>query len=219
MTRAAKPRGVVLLHGHGRSGRSMAWLNRQLQAEGYATWAPTYRSLIHPMPTIIRQLRPGIAAFAAEVDGPIHFVTHSLGGLVALALLKTWQPVWPGYVVMLGPPLGGSEWADLLARLRLDRIALGPVGPGLRTGQAHDWPAITFPLGIIAGDRPLDPILPRLVIRGPNDGKVSVAATRIDGMGDHITLPVSHTFMLRNQLVLRQILSFLEFQRFQHRPM
>lgn len=115
---------------------------------------------------------------------------------------------------MLGPSSGGNEWADLLARFRLGRVALGPVG-----AKSRDRPAITFLLGVIADDRPLDPIPPRLVVRGPSDGKVSVAATRIDGMGDHITLPVSHIFMLRSQLVFQQILSFLEIQRFPHRPM
>lgn len=168
------------------------------------------------MPTIVRKLQPGIAAFAAEVDGPIHVVTHSLGGLVALALFHAWQPARLGSVVMLGPPLGGSEWADLLARFHLDRVALGPVGPSLCTGQARAWPEISFPLGIIAGNRPLDPFLPRLVLPGPSDGKVSVAATRMEGMRDHITLPVSHTFMLRNKAVLQQVLTFLEAGRFRH---
>lgn len=153
--------GVLLLHGHGRLGASMALLARAARRARYATLAPSYpyrRSLGE----IVAWLAPRVAAFEGEFAGPLHIVTHSLGGLVARALIAAHRPQRLGRVVMLAPPNGGSELADLLIRMRLDRIALGAAGAHLRTGRAMaDEVAlgqVDYPLGIIAGDRALLPL-------------------------------------------------------------
>lgn len=212
--------GVVLLHGHGRTGRSMRFLARKLQHAGYSTYAPDYNSFRDSVPAIVEQLSPGISEFQSGLTGPLHIVTHSLGGLVTRALLTAQRLDPLGRIVMLAPPHGGSEWADLLMRLRLDRLALGPVAPmlGCRRSVADEavLGAVNFDLGVIAGDRALDPVFPRLVLSRPNDGKVSVAATKIAGMRDHITLPVSHTFMVNAPGVAHQMLAFLREGRFDH---
>jgi len=209
---AEPPGGVVLLHGHGRTGHSMRGLAGALKTAGYATLAPHYPAR-RPMAAILERLQPRIADFAAENEGPLHLVTHSLGGLAARALLATWRPERLGRVVMLAPPNAGSELADLLFRLRMDRLILGRIGSHLRTGRSTDDEAqlgtVDFDLGVIAGDRALDPIFPRLLLPLPNDGKVAVAATRIAGMRDHIVLPVSHTLMTHDRRVRAQTLAFL----------
>ncbi len=205
--------GVLLLHGHGRTGHSMRGLAGALKKAGYATLAPHYPAR-RPMSAIVAHLHPHIAAFEATFDGPLHMVTHSLGGLVARALFAMRRSERAGRVVMLAPPNAGSELADLLFRLRMDRLVLGPIGSQLRTGRSVDDEAllggVEFDLGIIAGDRALDPIFPKLLLPLPNDGKVSVEATRIAGMRDHIVLPVSHTLMPLDRRVRAQILAFLE---------
>lgn len=209
--------GVVLLHGHGRLGASLHLLARAARRSDYATLVPGYR-FRRSLEEVVAGLAPGIRAFADRLDGPLHFVTHSLGGLVARALIARSPSLPPGRLVMLGPPNGGSELADLLFRLRLDRALLGRVGGHLRTIRtAADEEMLgrtSREIGIIAGDRALDPILPRLLLPRPNDGKVSVAATRLDGMADHLVLPVTHTLMVYDRRVIRQTLAFLEQGRF-----
>jgi pimeloyl-ACP methyl ester carboxylesterase len=208
----APPAGVVLLHGLGRTGLSMRALTSACRNAGYATFAPTY-GFRTAVPAIVADLQPRIHAFAEKQDGPLHFITHSLGGLVARALINADRPPRLGRVVMLAPPNAGSELVDTLERLGLDRIALGPASRYLRTTRPETAEArlggVDFDLGIIAGDRPLDPVLPRLLIPGANDGKVSVAATRIAGMRDHIILPVQHTMMVADRRVIAQTLAYL----------
>ncbi len=210
--------GALLLHGLGRTGRSMEGLASRLRAAGFATWAPTYCSRRDAMPEIVDQLLPGLATFSQTFDGPMHVVTHSLGGLVARALLTRARPDPLGRVVMLAPPNAGSEWADLLFRLRMNRVALGPIASQLRTKRSeHDETAlgtVDYELGIIAGDRALDPIFPKLFLPRPNDGKVSVSATHLAGVSHHIVLPVSHTFMVNDRRLADHVLAYLKTGRF-----
>lgn len=195
----------------------MRGLAATLRKAGYATLAPHYPAR-RSLNTIVDGLQPRVAAFAAECGGPLHIVTHSLGGLVARALFKAHRPAQPGRVVMLGPPNAGSELADLLFRLRMDGVMLGASGAHLRTGRAAADEAmlgpVDFDLGVIAGDRPIDPVFPKLLVPRPNDGKVSVSATRVAGMRDHIVLPVSHTLMVYDRRVRAQTLAFLQDGRF-----
>jgi len=205
---------VVLLHGHGRTGRSMRPIAAALTKAGYSTFSPSHGGLQRSMTAIVDHLEPRISEFAKESEGPLHFVTHSLGGLVARAFLTAKRPSQLGRVVMLAPPNAGSEYADLLFRLRLDRLILGPVGAHLRTSSHliddQLFGSVDFDLGIIAGGRALDPIFSRFLLPRPNDGKVAVASTRVSGMSDHVVLPVSHTLMVYDRRVIAHTLAFLE---------
>ncbi|KAB7644113.1 alpha/beta fold hydrolase [Polymorphobacter fuscus] len=204
--------GVVLLHGMGRTGFSLRSIAAALRRGGTPTLSPSY-GLRRSMAEIIAFLHPRITAFAAANPGPLHFVTHSLGGLVARAYITAHRPPALGRVVMLAPPNAGSELADFVFDLGLDTLIFGPVGPHLRTLRPDDHQAqlgaVDFDLGIIAGDRPFDPIIAPRLLPGANDGKVSVAATRIDGMRDHIVLPVQHTFMVHDAAVIDQVRAYL----------
>ena len=124
-----------------------------------------------------------------------------------------------GRVVMLGPPNQGSEVVDRLGRLPGFTLLNGPAGKQLGTA-ATDLPKtlgpVSFELGVIAGTRSLNPLLSQL-LPNPDDGKVSVSATKVAGMTDFIALPVSHPLMMNNKEVLRQILAFLAKGRFDAR--
>ncbi len=166
------------------------------------------------METILAGLHGPITTIERDADGPLHFITHSLGGLVARAYIGRHRPQRLGRVVMLAPPNRGSELADLLSKLRLDQIVLGHSKRLLMTARAPEHEcflgAVDYELGVIAGSKAIDPIFARLILPIPNDGKVSVAATRIVGMKDFAVLPVPHMLMPWEGRVITHCLQFLE---------
>ena len=212
MAPSSAPGCVVLLHGLGRTGISMRAIAAALRKAGYPTLSPWY-GLWRSMPEIVEYLRPRIAGFTAANPGPLHIVTHSLGGLVSRAFITAHRPANLGRVVMLAPPNAGSELADFVFSIGLDSLIFGGVGPHLRTDRPDEHEtelgSVDFDLGIIAGDQPLDPIIAPLLLPSPNDGKVAVEATKIAGMRDHIVLPVQHTFMVMDDAVIDQIKAYL----------
>jgi pimeloyl-ACP methyl ester carboxylesterase len=209
-----------LLHGISRTALSMRPLERGLSRAGYATLNLTYPSRRRSLADLADGLAPRIRSFAAGLDGPFHIVTHSMGGLVARVLLARHRPQRLGRVVMLAPPNAGSEIADLLHRNPLYRGWFGPAGAQLVARRDEALSAllggVDFELGVIAGTRSLYPLASRLLPR-PNDGRVSVAATRVEGMADHLALPVSHPLIVRDGEAIRQTLAFIRDGRFTRR--
>ncbi|UTD29366.1 triacylglycerol lipase [Bradyrhizobium sp. WD16] len=207
--------GVVLLHGIARSSRAFGRLERTLTEAGFAVLNLDYPSRRARIEDLAETIHEAIDGFAATVPGEMHFVAHSMGGLLARVYLARHRPPRLGRVVMLGTPNGGSEIADLLRNFPPFGAFFGPAGPQLCTPQhgGGRWPASDYPVGIIAGRRAIDPF-GYLVLPRPNDGRVSVANTRIDGMADHIVIDAAHPWLMTNREAVRQTLSFLRRGRF-----
>lgn len=205
---------VVLLHGLGRSGWSMRVLERSLAEAGYAVHNLDYPSRRAPPEEIVAGLHDELASCCAAAER-LHFVTHSLGGILARAYIAEHDPENLGRVVMLAPPNHGSAFVDVAERWRLAAL-LGPTGSQLGTGPAslpNRLPPPDFELGVIAGHGGFNPLGNR-VLAGDNDGTVSVASTQLQGMRDFARLSVSHTFIMRDARAVEQVLVFLRHGRF-----
>jgi len=206
--------GVVLLHGIARTSASLTRLERALRASGFATLNIDYASRRKPITALADDIHPEVARFA-ERDAPLHFVAHSMGGLVTRAYIAKYRPDRLGGVVMLGTPNGGSEVADLLSRYRLYGAFYGPAGLELTTARRPNaLPAVNYPVGVIAGNRFIDPVAGLFVLPKPNDGRVSVASAMLAGMADHIVVKASHTGLPRNGVAIEQTIAFLHEGRF-----
>jgi pimeloyl-ACP methyl ester carboxylesterase len=210
---------VILLHGLARTHLSMQAMEKALDKQGYQVININYPSRELPINELAQTaIEEGLKRCRLLQSDTVNFVTHSLGGILVRHYLQTHHIPQLQRVVMLGPPNQGSEAVDKLKYFPGYFLMNGPAGRELGTSD-QDMPKklgpVDFELGVIAGKRSINLVLSSL-IPGPNDGKVSVERTQIEGMKDFITLPVTHTFMMRNPRVIQQTLHFLQHGRFDH---
>ncbi len=209
---------VVLLHGLARSSTSLNKMEEALKDDGYLTANIDYPSREYEIAELASiAIGEGLEVCrAGDSIEKIHFVTHSLGGILVRQYLSTDSIEELGRVVMLGPPNQGSIAADDLDGIPGFDWLNGPAGRQLGKGEGSVPLALgpaNFELGIIAGNRTIDPIT-SAVLDNPDDGRVSVADTRLDGMDDFIVVEHSHAFMMRMRRPIELTKTFLRTGRF-----
>lgn len=209
--------GVILLHGLCKSSASMNKMAAALVGAGYYVENVDYPSRTASIATLSdAAIDRALADPKMQACSRIDFVTHSLGGILVRSYFRRHDLAKLGRVVMLGPPNRGSEVVDRLGNWWLFRKLTGPAGSELGTdpdstpnmlGPAH------FELGVIAGDRSINWIN-SLMIKGQNDGKVSVERTKVAGMKELLVVHVPHPFLMRNKTAIGYTLSFLKYGHF-----
>ena len=214
MTSYAQASCVILLHGLARTENSMQALEEKLIQENFQVVNLGYPSRKFTIELLAEKaIIPALSECSA---GEINFVTHSLGGILVRQYLQRYEIPNLNRVVMLGPPNQGSEIVDKMKNVPGFNIINGKAGVQLGTGEnsvPNSLGEANFDLGIIAGTRSINIILSNL-IPGEDDGKVSVSRTKLSGMKDHITLPVTHTFMMSDKQVIEQVTHYLRNGRF-----
>ena len=204
---------VVLLHGLGRTSWSMWPLQRAL-AKHFRVINRTYPSRRFDVATLSQRAVAG-ALSDVEPNTKVHFVTHSLGGILLRHYLSKNTVPNLGRVVMLGPPNQGSALVDhFLSKPNLGKAFRWILGPAVMQLSARPdsfvrtLPKADFELAVIAGSKCNNPYFNK-ILRAPSDGKVTVESTKLAGMAVHQPMMVDHTFMLMNRDLIKSVSRYL----------
>jgi len=215
---AVRPRSdqfVVLLHGLLETRHAFRRIEKALAQAGYETVTVKYASTR----TSIDEQAAQLERLLARLEGArrIHFVTHSLGGIVVRQYLAAHRDARIGRLVMIAPPNQGAVMADLLADRLLYKALTGPAGQQLLSdsdGFIAALPAPWCEFGVIAaglGDGlGFSPLIP-----GDDDGVVGVAETRLEGMRDFLVVPATHGLVTTRKRTIQAVLTFLQTGRFE----
>ena len=211
---------VILLHGLGRGAGSMSVLEEALSSRGLAVRNLDYPSRESRVEELLPYVARAVEACCTDPPARVHFVTHSLGGILVRAYILESRPPDLGRVVMLAPPNRGTVLVDAMRDNPAFQAGAGPAATQLGT-DAGSVPnrlgPVDFELGVIAGDRSWNP-LGSWLIPGEDDGTVAVESARIEGMADFRVVPATHTFIMRHPEAVQEVLHFLEHGRFRPLP-
>lgn len=205
---------IILVHGLWMTGLELTVMRHRLHADGFECVQFSYASVTGLMVDHVRKLRELAQAQQCE---RLHFVGHSLGGVITYKLLESTNDLPPGRAVFLGSPLNGSRAVEGMARWMLGRVAVGDEVRNELTGcQPRRWDG-RRDIGIIAGSVNMG--IGRFfsdAFTTNSDGTVLIEETKLEGAVDHIVLPVTHTSMVLSPAVTRQIARFLREGKFDH---
>lgn len=209
---------VILLHGLARTKRSMDKLEHLFSLAGYKVINVDYPSRKLPIENLSESVIPEALEICRTFSpNRIHFVTHSMGGILLRYYLAGEKIENLGRVVMLSPPNKGSEVVDKLSDFFIFKLINGPAGKQLGTNKNSIPMALgpaDFELGIITGDRSINPIF-SLLIPGADDGIVSVKRANLEGALEFLVVHSSHPFIMRNKGVINKVIHFIEYGCFE----
>lgn len=206
---------VILVHGLMSSPRAMSRIGDELVRNGYRVVRFGYDSRTRSIDEVSADLARVIREDVPVECRALHFVTHSLGGLVVRYHLSVNRVNKLGRFVMIAPPNQGSVWGRTLVKnIPAFRYLLGPSVDEIQYSERYRPPSPPpCEFGIISGgtgsSRGLNPLIP-----GDNDATVAVSETLLDGMKDHVIINSQHTLLLYNKRVIDNVISFLGTGKF-----
>ncbi|WP_040506903.1 alpha/beta fold hydrolase [Leptospira wolbachii] len=206
---------IVLVHGYLRSSNHLRHLRDFLIQKGFYVVSIDYPSTTLSIQEIADSYLSSQISDHCQ-DKKIHFVTHSLGGVIVRYYLKTNQIKNLGRVIMLAPPNQGSEIADLLSQFKFLNSFFGPILAQIKTDPSsfvHSLGLPNFEFAIITGDFTLDPIS-SFIIPGIDDGRVSVSNTILENRKDFLIVERSHNYIMDAPEVQDAILTYIQIGRF-----
>lgn len=209
---------VVLLHGLGRNKAAMWLLAWRIEDAGFDVIRIGYDSLHETPGQILAGVSREIDACCKALSQPVHYVGHSLGGLVIRAYLAEREWRNRGRVVLIGTPNNGTPLVDEYKDTWWMNLA-GPTANALGTDPdsfPNSLPEPDYPVGVIAGLR--EGGFAKALMPGDHDGLVPVESTKVAGMSDFIVVETSHSLMRYNEEVARQTIAFLRKGEFLRKP-
>lgn len=207
---------VVLLHGLARSSTSMESLASRLESEGYRVLNLDYNSRKLPIQDLAKSIRERVIKQSKEARS-VHFVTHSMGGIILRQIQKNAPIPKLGRVVMLSPPNHGSEVVDQIKDTWYFKSLNGPAGQQLGTKTTdfvQQMGPVDFELGVVTGDRSIN-WMNSLMIPSKDDGKVSVESAKVEGMSAFKVVHATHPMIMKNKAVIQEVIHFLQNGHFQ----
>ncbi|MBD3330262.1 alpha/beta hydrolase [Candidatus Peregrinibacteria bacterium] len=194
---------IILLHGFLRTSASMKKLEKHLSKKGYKVINLNYPSKKHNIADLSQNfLAQAIKKNCTDKSKRIHFVTHSMGGILVRYFLAKNKLKNLGRIVMLAPPNKGSKLADILSKSKLTKRILGPALKELKTDNKsliQSLPPANYELGIIAGKF---------------DAKVPPKNSKLKGMKDFLTIPCTHAFIMNKPKTITATKDFIETGKF-----
>lgn len=211
------PDCAILLHGLARTSSSMNDMQAALIDAGFAVAKIDYPSRVEPIEALAGPaIEKGLAQCRAQTAGKIHVITHSMGGILFRQYTSVNGAADFERTVMLAPPNKGSEAVDGLRNVPGFQWLNGPAG--LQLGTDKDsvplklGPALSN-VGVVAGTFSINIVL-STYLPDPDDGKVSVESTKLDGMCAHLQVDVSHPFIMEDEAVIAEVISYLNTGKF-----
>ena len=184
---------VVILHGYGRTARHMRYLRAHLAECGYDVYTPTLPTFFRSVDACADILDGMLAEQNLDGYRRVHFVGHSMGGLIIRRYLADHALPNPGRCVLIGTPNGGTGLAKVAVDWLVPLVWISPAIDSFKPGGMVLPPPLNDPpplMGAIAGTR--RSIFSDWLIEGENDGMVPVASVPFPGMDDFIELPFNH---------------------------
>lgn len=201
---------VVLVHGIWMNGLEFWRLRRSLTRAGYECHVFKY----HVWGKSLADTATRLHEFAETLDTPVvHFVGHSLGGIVLMHLFDQFPFIKKGRVVLLASPVNGSVVSKRLACTPITRWTLGQSKDRGLGGDVPEWKGVRE-IGTISGSFPFGVGLFIGGLHTPHDGTVSVEETQLKGAADSLVMPVGHMTMLLSPKVAQEVVVFLQTGRF-----